>query len=105
MAHVTTLTYILQKELRGMILIKLERKDSHICSHSFLDLYDLGNIIKVKGNSKCVPGSTLYQKSKGIEEVLVVALLIGDTEKTCVCPFDAQDVYLENFCNCKAHYG
>jgi hypothetical protein len=90
-----------------MILIKLERKDLHICSHSFLDLYDLGNIIKVKGNSECAPGSTEYQKSKGIDEVLVIALLTGDIErkKTCVCPFDAQGMYLENFCNCKAHYG
>jgi hypothetical protein len=64
-----------------MILIKLERKDLHICSHSFLDLYDLGNIIKVKGNSKCAPGSTEYQKSKGIDEVLVIALLTGDIER------------------------
>jgi hypothetical protein len=44
--------------------MKLERKSSHICSHSLLNLDDLGNIIKVKGNSKCAPSSTEYEESK-----------------------------------------
>lgn len=86
-----------------MTTMKLESKDSHICSHSLLDLYDLVNIIKVKGNSKCAPGSTEYHESKRSARSLSYHTANVSHRKK-KSPFSTHDMYLENFCNCKADH-